>query len=441
MKISLPCLSILVFLFTGSNILHAESLMDIYKQASDSDPVIAAAEATYLAALEIRPQAKAALRPQIRANAGVGYSVIDRDPEPPSLDKDFTSSSYGISLDQVLYNKQARIRLQQADTNIARAEVTLEAAKQELILRVAEAYFDILSAGDSLEFTSAEKQSIKRQLDQNLQRFKVGLIAITDVHETKARYDISVAEEITAKNQLDISKEVLITLIGEAPQSLNSLKENTPLVKPEPEDINEWVKTSGKSNPELIAAEHLVKLSQQQTNLQKAERHPTLGLNASHGYNHSNGGLSDGSGNDTSLGLQFSVPLYTGGLIRSRTREAQHQVTIAERQFESVARNTTRLTRASYLNVISRISQVKALKQALQSTETAAEAAEAGFEVGTRTAVDVLLALTQTYRAQRDYSRARYDYILSTLRLKRAAGSLVQQDITNIDQWLTAPNS
>lgn len=438
MKIPLRSLSILVLLFTGSHILYAESLMGIYKQASGSDPVIASAEASYLAALEARPQAKAALRPQIRANAGVGYAVTDPDPEPPLLDKDFTTSSYGISLDQVLYNKQSRIRLQQADTSIAQAEVTLEAARQELILRVAEAYFNILSAEDSLEFASAEKQSIKRQLDQNQQRFEVGLIAITDVHETRARYDISSAQEIAAKNQLDISKEVLITLTGATPQSLNSLKENTPLVKPEPDDINAWVKTSGESNPELIAAEYSVKLSQQQTSIQKAARHPTVGLNATHGYNNSNGGLRDGSRNDTSLGLQFSVPLYTSGLIRSRSREAQHQTTVAEKQLESVIRNTTRLTRASYLNVISQISQVKALKQALQSTEIAAEAAEAGFEVGTRTAVDVLIALTQTYRAQRDYSRARYDYIMSTLRLKRAAGSLSQQDITDIDQWLTA---
>ncbi len=438
MKISLRSLSILVLLFTWSHSLKAESLQDIYNRALESDPVIATAEATYLAALESRPQAKAALRPQIRANAGVGYSLIDPDPEPPSLDKDYTTSSYGISLDQVLYNKQARIRLNQADNSIARAETTLEAARQELILRVAEIYFDVLSAADNLEFAAAETQSIKRQLDQNQQRFEVGLIAITDVVETQARYDLAVAQEIAAKNQLDISKEMLITLIGKAPQSLNSLMENTPLLKPEPDDMQAWVKTARESNPELIATEYSVKLAQQQTSIQKAERHPTIGLNLTHGYSNNNGGFFEGIRNDTALGLQFSVPLYTSGLISSRTREAQHQTTVAAKQLENLERNTTRLTRASYLNVISRISQVKALKQALQSTETAAEAAEAGFEVGTRTAVDVLLALTQTYRAQRDYSRARYDYILSTLRLKRAAGSLAQQDITNIDQWLTA---
>ena len=248
----------------------------------------------------------------------------------------------------------------------------------------------------------------------------------------------SVAQEIASNNQLDITREDLYTLTGQPFTSLAGLRSETPLNKPEPQQVNEWVRTAQHSNPEVLRAKIAIQLAEQNTELQRAQKHPRIGLNANHGYAHRYGGVTEGEGFDTTLGLQLSVPIYTSGLINSQVRQAGHRTTVAEQLFDRTVRDTTRQTRASYLNVLSQISQVKALQQALQSTETAAEAAEAGFEVGTRTAVDVLLALTQTYGARRDYYRARYDYLLNTLRLKRSAGSLTDTDITTINQWLAS---
>jgi len=428
-----------ILLFSGLiiNPLAAESLQDIYELALTADPTLGAAEAEYQAALQTRPQARAALLPQINAQAG--YDLVNskfKNSADIFKNDDYASKGYGISLNQALYNKDAWIRLSQADGQIAQAEAKIQAARQELMVRTAEAYFDELSAQDNLEFAEAEKEAISRQLEQSLERFEVGLIAITDVKESEAQFDLAVAEEIDANNQLDIAKEKLQTIIGRLPENLQPLSDDFKLVTPDPADIQKWEETALENSLSLRTAQYALETAKQEVDRRRAGHHPTLGLQAEYGNKENDGGFNKGTSENTTVGLQFQLPLYSGGLTSAQVGEATQLHEQARNSYEMQRRESVRQTRESYLNVIAGISRVKALNQALKSTNTAAEAAQAGFEVGTRTAVEVLLALRETFRAKRDYSRARYDYILSTFRLKQAAGTLTTQDIVNINQWL-----
>ena len=415
----------------------AESLQDIYQLALTADPTLGAAEAEYQAALQAKPQARAALLPQINAQAG--YDLIDSELEDSAevfRSNSFKRKSYSINLKQVIYNKDNWLRLAQADGQIAQAEARIQAARQELMVRTAEAYFDALSAKDSLEFAEAEKEAIGRQLEQSRERFEVGLIAITDVKESEAKHDLAIAEEIDAQNQLNISNENLQAIIGRLPENLQPLKEAFELVTPEPANIQKWEDSALENSLPLRAAQFDLEIAKKEVDRRRAGHHPTLGLKAQYGSQDDDGGFNRGEAINSSVGLELSLPIYSGGQTSAQIAEATHLHTQARKGFELQRRESIRETRASYLNVIAGISRVKALNQALSSTQTAAEAAQAGFEVGTRTAVDVLLALRETYRAKRDYSRARYDYIVSTFRLKQAAGTLTAQDIAEINRWL-----
>lgn len=430
-------LSVVLVLLLASQAVNSENLLQVYQEALQADPALAAAEADYQAILQAKPQARAGLLPQLNANAGYNYTDQSyKDSAAFFNDDNYATKNYGLRLDQTLFNKTIWVQLDQADSSIARSAAELTAAKQDLITRTAQAYFDVLTAEDSLEFVKAEKEAIHQQLKQSQQQFEVGLIAITDVHESQAQYDLSVAQEIDAKNQLDISKEGLHTIINRYTLGLSSLNEASPLPKPEPENIQKWVETSLDTNPDLKAVGYAVKLAEQEIDKRKGGHYPTLGLAATYGVNDSDGGFSSGEVTDGTVGLELKLPIFTGGLTRSQVSEARSLYEKALKEEERARRNTVQLTRASYLNVLAGISRVSALKQALKSTQTAADAAQVGFEVGTRTAVDVLLALRETYRARRDYSKARYDYILSTLRLKQAAGSISENDLKIINSWL-----
>ncbi len=415
----------------------AESLQDIYQLALTTDPTLGAAEAEYQAALQTKPQARAALLPQLNAQAGHDWLDTEFNNSAEVFRNDsYKSRTYGLNLNQVLYNKESWVRFAQADSQIAQAEAQILAARQELMVRTAEAYFDALSAKDSLEFAEAEKEAIARQLEQSRERFEVGLIAITDVKESEAQHDLAIAEEIDAQNQLNISGENLQAIIGRLPESLQPLDENFKLVTPEPANIQKWEDSALDNSLALKAAQFTLETAKKEVDRRRAGHYPTLDLKAQYGNQDNDGGFNRGEAINSSVGLEFKLPLYSGGLTSAQVGEATQLHEQARNNFELQRRESVRETRASYLNVIAGISRVKALKQALSSTETAAEAAQAGFEVGTRTAVDVLLALRETYRAKRDYSRARYDYILSTFRLKQAAGTLTAKDIADINRWL-----
>ncbi len=411
--------------------------MDIYQLAADNDPRIRGAEAEHLAARETLKQSKANFLPNISFSAG--RTEFDQNVTKSVFGstgtRSFNNTEYILSLNLSLYNRDNYAARRLAKATATRADAEYEAARQELLLRLAEAYFGVLSAQDNQEFARAEQRAVKRQLDQTQQRFDVGLVAITDVHESRARYDLSVAESISADNELDNGIEVLRAITGAYHAQLDKLGDDITLVRPTPEDIDQWTRTALDQNPALLAREAALKESRENVARQRSGHYPGLDLVASRAYTES-GGVFANTTDTTAIGLNFNLPLYAGGRTSSQTRQALHLLEASRQALEEQRRTTQRQARNAYLGVLSGISRVKALKQAQISNQSALRAAEAGYDVGTRTTVDVLLARRNLFSAQRDYAQSRYDYILNTLRLQQAAGLLTADSLKAIGGWL-----
>ena len=410
-----------------SSVAPAENLHEIFKSALTGDPEFLAAGADHRAAREIRPQALAGLLP----NAGLS---LDTQWNERQRQRDSRADSLVLSVEHPLYRRDRRIALAQADSRVARADVLYADARQDLMVRVAVRYFGVLEAEDELSFARATLEAFEQQLTQSRQRFEVGLIAITDVEEAKAGYDLSRAQLIAAENALDIAREALRETTGQYQGKLAPLSDMQ-LVVPEPANIDKWTETALDRNLRLLAARHDAETARREIERLRAGHLPTLDAVGSVG-------LRDGeppnfdSNRQTTIGLRLRVPLYSGGSVLSRTRESRHRYQRALDVLERERRRAQRETRDAYLGVNSGISRVSALEQAVRSSETAAEAIEAGFQVGTRTSVDVLDAQRELFRTRRDLSEARYGYILDMLRLKRAAGILSENDLWRISIWL-----
>ncbi len=431
------------FVSTGA---AATTLLDIYQLAVDNDPQYRSAEASYLATVETRSQSRAQLLPSINFTANIAdnkQKTISSSSFIVGTNK-FDSSGYTLSLNQPLFNYDYFVQLRQSKSSIGEAKARLSAAQQGLMIRVSERYFDVLAALDGLEFARAEKESIVRQLEQTRQRFEVGLIAITDVHEAQAAYDLVVAQEILAENLLASQYEALAEITGQYHKALALLSPETPLITPSPADIGKWGDTALSQNFQLLAAELLYQNAQEEIKRQRAGHYPTLELNASHTYSDSKGGnFGSNEAENQAIELRLNMPLFQGGATSSRTRQAQRLADQSRQTYEQQRRATLRQARDAYLSVLAEINRVKALGQAVISAQSALDASEAGLEVGTRTTVDVLATRRELFRAQRDHARSRYDYILHTLRLKEAAGILTATDLELINSWLqaTAPSS
>lgn len=440
------CLVLALMLLLPSSLLYAQTqdlahstdLLSVYRLALEEDAQLKAMEARYRSALEAKPLARSALLPQLEG--GLTQSYSDSNPHnSPGIN--YHTTRFALNLQQSIYNHAHHIALRQADLDIARMAAELDAARQALILRVAEAYFGVLAAQDNLIFAVAEQQAIERQLEQSQRRFEVGLIAITDVKESQAQFDISVAQKIAAMNQLDIAHEALAVITNRHYEALAVLSQRMPLVSPDPQDIDAWATKATELNLSLAAQRLGVAQLADEIKRQRAGHYPTLGLGASYTDTSFHdvpaaraGALHDSR--DAQLALQLQVPLYSGGRTSSLVRQARENFDAAREELSFTERQVIRQTRAAYLSVVSGISSVQALNRALESTQAAAEAAESGFEIGTRTAVDVLMALREVFRAQRDYAQTRYDYLLSTLRLKEAAGMLDESDLRAVNAWL-----
>ena len=435
-KISLY-LAIITFLSLLSVSSFAEDLVSVYQSAIKNDPQFRAAQAERLALLETKNQSVALLLPSLSGSAH--YTEHDNDTiRSTTTASKFKSNGYSLTLTQPLYRHENFVGLNHADAQVARAEATFEHAKQDLIIRVATRYFGVLAAEDDLEFAIAERKAISEQLVQTEQRFNVGLIAITDVHEAQARFDQAVARAIVAENALAISNETLREITAQNHAELAFLSTKLPLAEPAPADIDQWVKTANTQNALLIASKKSVDVAREEVARQGAGHYPSLDLTASHSYTNYGEGVTGGQykQDNNTVSLQLTVPLYQGGLVNSRTRAAAYRLTQARENFEKQKRATERQTRNSYLSVIANISQVKALKQALASSLIALEATQAGFEVGTRTAVAVLDSQRDLFLARRNYAQVRYNYVLETLRLKLAAGTLSAADLELLNPWL-----
>ena len=433
-----PQLALCLSLLLPAPAAFASNLMEVYGLAHDSDPQFRQVAASKRAVLEQRPQAMSQLLPQVNLNAN--YRQYWQDLTTQSFGAsgaiDFESHGYALNLSQPIFHRDRFILLDEADSRIKQADAQLGAAQQDLMIRVSESYFNVLAALDTLQFAQAEKKSLSRQLEQAKQRFDVGLTAITDVQEAQAGYDRAVAEEIAAENAVDNARESLREITGEYLTALAPLGSGMPLVEPDPDNIEQWTSTSLEQNLNVIAAMHGVDVARSEIKVQNAGHLPTLDLVANHGYDSSGGRFGVSKSHSTSVGVELNVPIYSGGFVSSRVRESQQRLDEQLEALEQARRQAHRLTRQAYLGVISGISQVKALQQAVVSSDTALQATQAGFEVGTRTAVDVVTAERGAYQARRDYAAAKYQYILNTLRLKQAAGTLSDEDLAAVNRWL-----
>lgn len=431
---------ILMLLAVSSYPVNAIDFLQALDKAEQSDPDILAAEFQYQATLESRPQSRSALLPQLNlsvfktdSSQDISNSVSFTVPDG-SYDSD--TDGFRLTLQQSIYNHSYYAQLHKADSIIASATADINAARQALILRVAEAYFNALGAEDNLKFARAEKEAIGQQLEQTQKRFEVGLIAITDVKESQAQYDISVAQAISAENLLATSLEVLRSIINLMPENIAPVVNDLPLQTPDPADINQWVDTAISNNLALKSAQYNFEAAQKQVSIDRSGHYPSLDLSAEYSDTSNDSDISGRDTEDTSLTLQLNIPIYSGGSTSANTRQSIALKEQARALRDKAHRTAVQLSRESYLGVTTSIAEVNAFKQALISTQTAYEATQAGFEVGTRTAVEVLAALREQYRAERDYARARYTYILNMLRLKQAAGTLNRDDAIQVNQWL-----
>lgn len=422
---------------------RADDLITVYKLAQDSDPKFRAAQSVYLAEREKLPQARAGLMPTLNARASRdrnnNETVTDSFiPGRPSAQFEYSSSEYSLSLSQPVYNAAVFSGFSQAKAEVRRAEAEYAAAGQDLILRVAQVYLEMLLAQDSLEFTRAEKISIQRQWESAEARLKVGLATITDVHDAQARFEIAAAREIEAENGLQDKREALRELTGRLPESSARVGVNMPLITPEPADINQWVEKSLAQNYSLLAKREAAEGAREQVKRQRAGHYPTLDLVGTRTRNDADGSVT-GPGiraNNTVVGLQINVPLFQGGLVSSRAEEAAHRYDAAQQEFEATRRATERAARASYLGVAGGAAKVTALTQAVVAGESALNAKTEGFAAGVNTNIDVLDASRDLYRAKRDLSSARHDYLLNLLRLKQTAGILSESDLAQVNGWL-----
>ncbi|MGD8932338.1 MAG: TolC family outer membrane protein [Chromatiales bacterium] len=416
---------------------QARDLLAIYEQALQNDPQLRAAEEQLNSARQTENIAEAQLRPTI--GVGATYDFIDRNIQSSPLgltDDIYSDGALGLNLSMPLYRRELLVQLEQADSTIAQAEAQYAAAQIDLMVRSTSAYFLVLAAEDDLRVAKSETEATGRQLEQAQQRFDVGLIAITDVHEAKAAYDGARASEIASENNLDNAWEALFEIIGPGSKTqLAILGDGLELLPPNPNDLKEWSDTAQQQNFEIIANQSSLETVRQEIEIRRSGHYPSLDLVGGYNVNRSDND-STTEANIVSIGLELSVPLYTGGLVTAQTEQAWANFRAAQQQLDQTRRAVNRQVRDAFRGVLSSISRVGALKAATVSAKSALESTEAGYEVGTRTIVDVLNVQRNLFSSQRDYLGSRYEYILNGLALKSAAGNLTEQDLKRVNGWL-----
>ena len=423
--------------------VSATDLVEVYGVAKLNDPALRAARANREATLEAEPIARSQLLPNVLLAGDASYDYTDvRRSVAGSFNDDFPRAAASIQLSQPIYRKELSVGLEQAEFQVTQADTDFEGAEQDLIIRVADAYFGVLSARDTLGFVRANKRAIARQLDQAKQRFEVGLIAITDVHEAQSRFDQARADEIAAENDLDNQREELLEIVGDPssylaypPTPLEGVREDVVLTPPMPASLDEWTTLALANNPDVISAKLDAEIARKEIERQDAGDSVALDLVGSYGLARTDADRGSDA-NDATIGIQLSLPLYTGGGVDAATRQARHRFQAAQDQLEARRRSVQTQVRNAYRGVVASISRAEALDATRVSARSALEATEAGFEVGTRTLVDVLDEQRDLFRAQADYLQSRYDYILNMLALLQAAGTLADDSLNKYNDWL-----
>ncbi|MGD7035540.1 TolC family outer membrane protein [Methylotuvimicrobium buryatense] len=421
----------------------AQDLVEVYTQALENDPILKQALARQYANAESKDQGIARLLPSLSATgassrewlhnkkAGAGF-----DFRGPQTNQEFWNNTFSLNFVQPVFHWDHWIQLSQSDNQIAQTEAEYLAELQNLMVKITEAYFNVLSAQDGLDFAVAEKNAIARQLEQAQQRFEVGLIAITDVYEAKAAHDLALANEIEADNNLDNQKEALREIIGEFDEELSPIGKELPLIVPEPNEMKAWSDAALNGNFSIISAFNQAEFARKAVDLQNSGHLPQLDIVGSYGVS-DNTSTFGFRGDTQSIGLQLNVPLFEGGAVNSRTRQARQEFEAAKQNLIAAKRAVIRQVNNAYRGVNASISRVGALQSAVKSAESALEATEAGLDVGTRTMVEILAEQRNLYRAKRDHARSRYDYLINSIRLKQAASSLSENDLEYINSLLS----
>ena len=419
-----------------------QSLLDIYHQALAHDPTLASALSANKAAQEIIEQGKALYRPTVNFNADANTTqshIRYLNATPPPGNSNFENLKAVIEARQPIYRKQNLVEMEEAVTQVSLADKQYHLSQQDLMLRTTQAYFEVLIAQDKIELIDAQKVAILSQLDQAKATFEVGTATITDVNEAQARYDLIVAQEIAAVNEFEIAKRSVEAITGEIPTKLATVKADIQVTQLS-QTMHDWQQVGLQNNLNIQIQQDALKLAEQEVERANAGHLPTLDAVASVGDSYSNGSPSVFSaGNDlksATIGLQLQIPLYAGGAISSRARQALLNKQKAQDDVDIARRKTDLETQRAYLNLGTTIAQVKALQQALTSSQSQLDSTRLGYEVGVRTSVDVLNAQQQLFSAKRDLLQARYSYLVNIIRLKAASGLVSEPDLQDINQQL-----
>ena len=422
----------------------AADLIQLFRDAKANDAAYASARATLAAGREKLPQGQALLLPTINLTGNSTYSDFDvRLRTGPTggqwANRPFNSNGYTVTLTQPLYRMQNWTQYEQSEFQVAQAEAQFGQAGQDLIIRVSQSYFDVLASQDSLATIQAQKSAIAEQLAQAKRNFEVGTATITDTHEAQARFDLSTSQEIAAQNDVEFKQRALQQLIGRFPEGLSPLKPKLQLSPPQPAAMETWVESAQRQNYVVRTQEAGFEIASREVTRNRAGHLPTLDMVGTMGTASTGINSLSGVGNDqkfTTLALQLTLPLYAGGGVNSRVREAIASQDKARADLENSRRQAALTTRQSFLGVTNGMAQVRALEQALLSSETALASNKLGYEVGVRINIDVLNSQQQVFSTQRDLSKARYDTLMNGLRLKAAAGTLTEADVEEVNRLL-----
>jgi outer membrane protein len=418
---------------------QAADLLQMYKEALANDAQYASARATLAAGQERAPQGRAGLLPTVALSGNYNRLGLDATQSGITVDRNFNATGYTLSLSQPLLRWANWEQYQQGKLSVAVSETQFAQAQQDLILRVAQAYFDVLTSQDALASVQAQKVAITEQLASAKRNFEVGTATITDTHEAQARYDLAVAQEFAAQNDLEIRRNALRQIIGKPPEVLSTLRPGMKLNAPEPAQIDVWVNSAETQNYGVVGQQLSLEIAQREIKKNRAGHLPTLDLVASRSYSNQGASALSASGsltNTNAIGVQWTIPIFSGFAVDSRVREA---IALEERtrsDLETARRTAAQGARQAFLGVNNGLAQVRALEAAEVSSQSALESNRLGYQVGVRINIDVLNAQQQLFSTQRDLAKARYDTLINGLRLKSAAGTLREEDLMQVNALL-----
>ena len=442
MKKVLPLIFAGAFACPGVGTAQAADLLSVYRDAAAHDAQFGAARAALDAGREKLPQGRAGLLPTI----GLGASTVWNETESTrrvngatAVPADYNSNGWTVTLTQPIYRWQNWVAYHQTELAVAISEAQFGAARMDLILRTAQAYFDVLLAQDALATAQTQKTATAEQLESAKRNFEVGTATITDSHEAQARFDLITAQELAAQNDLTVKGHALQMLIGKEPEALKRLRQGVTMTPPQPADMNQWVEMAETGAASVQIAQASLEIAQREIEKQRAGHYPTLDLVATHGDSAQSYSSTFGAGVDSkagTIGLQLSLPLFAGGAVSSRDREAVALKQKAAADLDHARRGSALAARQAYLGVTSGLSQVKAYEAALVSSQSALDSNKLGYDVGVRINIDVLNAQTQLYDTAQKLAKARLDTLVALLKLKLAAGNLGDEDVSSINAML-----